>query len=107
MTRAIRRHQKKVAQLRKLRVVLTGRSAWWKTFWMCQGELRPLWGDDEVRLWRPVNKQLMLTPGWWTRESMNQPARIAANRSCHMVERGCDPDTLYWPDFKRPYKYYW
>jgi hypothetical protein len=108
MKRSIRRHQKKVAQLRKLRIVLTGRSAWWKNFYFrYDGSLVPLYETDELRLWRPVNKQIMLEPGWWIRETVNRPARVKSRRQCRLVVRGQEPDSFRWPDHKKPQIYYW
>jgi predicted nuclease of restriction endonuclease-like (RecB) superfamily len=34
-------------------------------------------------------------------------ARIRTRRLEHAVERGRDPDSLRWPDCKRPHDYYW
>lgn len=107
MKRSIRRHHEKVAKLHKTRVLLTGKSAWWKTFWLYDGKLRPLWEQTELRHWRPVNKLLMLTPSHHHRETMHRPARIKARQNSHLVVRGVDPDQLRWPDGKKPYVYYW
>jgi hypothetical protein len=106
MNRALRRHYDKVAKVHRIRVVLTGKSAWWKCFWMWNGELLPLY-DEPRKLWRPANKLLMLTPMSHHRETMHRPARIKARRNAHLVVRGVDPDTLQWLDGKKPYVYYW
>lgn len=48
------------------------------------------------------------TPGWWVRETMNQPRRRIHRRLCQLVTLGHDPDELVWPlGNHKPHRYYW
>jgi hypothetical protein len=107
MNRSLRRHHDKVAKVHRLNVILANHSPWWKCVRIHDGIIRPLWEGREIRIYRPVNKQIMLTPSSHHRERMHRPARIKANHFCHLVERGIDPDSIHWPDHKKPYVYYW
>jgi hypothetical protein len=50
---------------------------------------------------------VMNEPGWWVHERVILPARTRTHRLEREVKRGCDPDSLIWPDCKRPHDYYW
>lgn len=106
MKKAIRRHQQKVAKVRYQNIL---RARWGWPYWFV------IWhnGEPEVHLYNCMDKpwrtrrQLMREPGHWEHEMEIQPARIRTNRMLRLVELGHDPDSLEWPDFKRPQIWYW
>jgi hypothetical protein len=57
--------------------------------------------------WKDYPRLIMLEPSWWVREFMTRPARIRSNMMCHFVEMGRDPDSMLWPDSRKPHLYYW
>jgi len=91
MKRALRRHHERVAQARRIRILLS-HGAW--LHW------RP-------NIWHSMQRLVMNEPGWWTHATVIQPARIKTHRLEHGIVRGSDPDVLLWPDCKRPHDYYW
>jgi hypothetical protein len=54
-----------------------------------------------------MERLLMREPGWWTHETIIQPARTETHRLEHRILRLGDADSLLWPDCKRPHDYYW
>jgi hypothetical protein len=94
MKRALRRHHERVAQARRIRILLS-HGAWLP---------RHAWGP---KIWHSMERHLTNEPGWWTHATVIQPARIKTHRLEHRILRGCDADLLTWPDCKRPHDYYW
>lgn len=92
MSRSIRRHQKAVARVRKLRILATRGSYW---YW------------PRFKPWVPINRSMMNEPGWWVHEFMTIPARRAEKRFERAIARGLDADAVSWPDNRKPHKYYW
>jgi hypothetical protein len=94
MKRALRRHHERVAKARRIRILLS-HGAW----------VPPqAWGP---KIWHSMERLVMNEPGWWTRATVIQPARIKTHRLEHRILGGCDADLLLWPDCKRPHDYYW
>lgn len=92
MKRSIRRHQQSVAKVRRIRIL---RCKW-------------RWQDQPIeKPWRNPAYMLMNEPGWHTREFNIRPSRIHSNRFEHLIEIGRDPDTIHWPDYRKPHVYYW
>jgi len=89
MKRSIRRHQQQSAKLRRLRIVVS--------------HCRFL--PDKP--WKRTDLFLMREPGWHTHEFVVRPARIHSNRELRFVELGRDPDSINWPDYRKPHVYYW
>jgi hypothetical protein len=91
MDRSLRRHQQAVARVRKLRII------------------RQCWGSRHgvKRPWRQLARAVMNEPGWWVHEFMTVPARRRERRFEHLVTAGRDPDSINWPDNRKPHKYYW
>jgi hypothetical protein len=94
MKRALRRHRERVAKARRIRILLS-HGAWVP---------RRAWGP---KIWRSMERLVMSEPGWWTRATVIQPARIRTHRLAHRILGGRDADLLLWPDCKRPHDYYW
>ena len=94
MKRAVRRHQQRVAQRRRVRILLR-HGAWSQS--RC-------W---EPKIWRSLCRIVMNEPGWWVHDRVVVPARIVTRSLEHRVTRGQDPDSLVWPDYKKPHEYYW
>jgi hypothetical protein len=94
MERSVRRYQQRVANARRVRILLR-HGAWIQS--RC-------W---ELKIWRPLCRLVMNEPGWWVHDHVIVPARVVTRRLEHEVERGRDPDLLLWPDCKRPHDYYW
>ena len=94
MKRSVRRHQQRVANSRRVRILLR-HGAWTQS--------RP-W---EPKIWQPLCRVVMNEPGWWVHDRVIVPARTVTRRLEHEVERGRDSDLLVWPDCKRPHDYYW
>lgn len=92
MDRAIRRHQKAVALVRKRLIIETRNGRW---FW------------PNPHPWRPIADFMMNEPGWWVREFMTRPARVRARQLCRLVVLGQDDAQWRWPDGKKPHLYYW
>ena len=97
MKRALRRHQQRVAKARRTQILLSHR-AW------IPGDGCSAW---EPKIWHSMKRLVMNEPGWWTHVTVIQPARIEAHRLEHHILRGYDPDSLVWPDCKKPHDYYW
>jgi|SRR5579863_2023505 len=103
MKRSIRRYQQRVAKFRRLRI-LRARGSFDPCFFT--GKLTPRWtGPDKP--WLQLNRLVMNEPGWWRHEMAIVPARIKIHHLEHAIEGGCDPDSIVWPDCRRPYPYYW
>lgn len=91
MKRSVRRHQQRVAKARRVRILL--RHGAWTSF--------------QPKIWLPLCRLVMSEPGWWVHERVILPARTKTHRLEREVKRGRDPDSLVWPDCKRPHDYYW
>lgn len=103
MKRSIRRHQQRVAKLRRVRILRAhGAFRGYCGF----GYVFPQWSGPD-KPWATIGRQVMNDPGWWRHERSVVPARIATHRLEHLVNSGRDPDSLNWPNFRRPYAYYW
>lgn len=57
--------------------------------------------------WRYWPYVLMTEPGWHTHAFNIRPARIRSHRLEHLIAQGCDPETIQWPDYRKPHIYYW
>jgi hypothetical protein len=106
MNRALRRHQKKVARLRRVRILRDAHGAWKPRSFMSPYSAETAWGW-EPKVWRYMCRLAMREPGWWTHERMIQPARIESHRMERHLERGLEPDLFIWPDYRKPKHYYW
>ena len=94
MKRSVRRHQQRVANARRVRILLR-HGAWTQSrYW-------------EPKIWQPLCRVVMNEPGWWVHDRVIVPARTVTRRLEHEAGRGRDPDLLLWPDCKRPHDYYW
>jgi hypothetical protein len=90
MSRALRRHYRKVKKAKKNRILkLHYRRSW------------------PSRPWRPIGDICMTTPTWWTHFYMVRPARVDSNRKLHMIIRGADPDQFIFQNYRKPHWYYW
>jgi hypothetical protein len=94
MKRALRRHHERVARARRIRILLSHGA------WVPRHAWRP-------KIWHSMARLVMNEPGWWTHETVIQPARIETHRLEHRILCACDADLLLWPDCKRPHDYYW
>jgi hypothetical protein len=94
MKRSVRRHQQRLAKARRVRILL--RHGAWTPF--------SYW---QPKIWLPLCRLVMSEPGWWVHERVISPARTKTHRLEREVKRGRDPDSLVWPDCKRPHDYYW
>lgn len=103
MNRSLRRHQQRVAKIRRIRI-LRSRGVFRPMNFL--GHTEPAWRWPD-KPWRPLCDLVMNEPGWWCHEHVVAPARIDTHRLEHAIECGRDPDTVLWPDCKRPYAYYW
>jgi len=89
MKRSIRRFQQESARLRQLSIVIAH------------------WGRIPDKAWKRTALDLMVEPGWHTHAFVVRPARIRTHRALRLVVLGRDPDSLYWPDYRKPHIYYW
>jgi hypothetical protein len=89
MKRSIRRHQQQTARLRRLRILVVR------------------WDFIPDKPWKSLHICLLNEPGWHTHEFVVRPARIRSNRALRLLVLGRDPDSLNWPDYRRPHIYYW
>jgi hypothetical protein len=96
MKRSVRRYQQRVAKVRRVRILLR-HGAWTPS---------RLYRWDP-KIWQSVDRLVMNEPGWWVHDRVVVPARTATRRLEHEVERGRDPNSLLWPDCKKPHDYYW
>ncbi len=94
MKRSVRRYQQRVANARRVRILL--RHGAWTQRHRC-----------EPKVWQPLRRVVMNEPGWWVHEQVIVPARVVTHRLEREVERGRDPDSSVWPDCRRPHSYYW
>ncbi|MDB6105160.1 MAG: hypothetical protein JWO52_5159 [Gammaproteobacteria bacterium] len=94
MKRSVRRYQQRVTNARRARILLRHGA------WAASGHWEP-------KIWQPLCRVVMNEPGWWVHDRVVVPARTEARRLEHEVKRGRDPDSLLWPDCKRPHDYYW
>ncbi len=98
MKRAIRRHHRKVAKIRKINII----TRYGASYWGWHGDI--WWANS---WWKDYSRLCMNEPGWWIREFMTRPARIRSNQQLKLIENGRDPDQFQWPDGKKPHIYYW
>ena len=103
MKRSIRRHQQRVARLRRIRI-LRARGAF--TGWCGLDYVNPQWAGPD-KPWVQIQDLVMNEPGWWRHMMAIVPARIGTHRLEHAIVRGREPDSVNWPDCRRPYPYYW
>jgi hypothetical protein len=103
MKRSIRRHQQRVAKLRRIRI-LRARGAF--RAWCGLGNVTPHWSGPD-KPWAQMNSLIMNEPGWWRHEMAVVPGRIDIHRLEHAIQCGRDADSVIWPDCRRPYPYYW
>jgi hypothetical protein len=89
MKRSIRRHQQESARLRRLNILIAR------------------WRFIPDKPWKRSALDLMVEPGWHTHTYVMRPARIRSHRALRLVVLGRDPDSLYWPDYRKPHIYYW
>lgn len=89
MKRALRRHQSKVAKIRRFNILRQGGSYWWLDKWW-------KWTRD----W-------MTEPNWWTHENCIVPMRVEEARLCKKALKGFDTEGMQWPEGKKPHVYYW
>jgi hypothetical protein len=94
MKRSVRRYQRRVATARRVRILLQHRAWAPSSYW-------------QPKIWRPFCRLLMNEPGWWVHERVILPARTTTRGLERAVEQGREPDSLIWPDCKRPHDYYW
>lgn len=94
MKRSVRRYQQRVAKARRVRILL--RHGAWRpsSYW-------------QPKIWQALCRQVMSELGWWVHERVILPARMRTHRLEWEVKRGRAPDSLIWPDCKRPHDYYW
>lgn len=64
-------------------------------------------GHSGPKIWQSLCRLVMNEPGWWVHDRVIVPARTETRRLEHEVKRGRDPESLLWPDCKRPHDYYW
>ncbi len=50
---------------------------------------------------------MMSEPGWWVHDRVIVPARTETRFLEQNIERGDDPESVVWPDCKKPHDYYW
>jgi len=73
---------------------------WGSGFW---------WGCREVeKPWRIDGAWYMHeAPSAWVNRMMTRPTRREQARLLHHVTHGVDSDSLSWPDYRRPFVYFW
>jgi len=96
MKRSVRRHQQRVARFRRTRILLS-RVGW-------PGSTP---GQREPSNWKSLSRLIMNEPGWWVHDRVMVPARTETRFLEHNIKRGHDPESVVWPDYKRPHDYYW
>jgi hypothetical protein len=94
MKKSVRRYQQRVANARRVRILLR-HGAWAPP------------GHSGPKIWQSLCRLVMNEPGWWVHDRVIVPARTETHRLEHEVKRGRDPESLLWPDCKRPHDYYW
>lgn len=97
MKRSVRRHQQRVAKVRRVGMLYN--------YFRFYGRRRLM-----ETPWRAINctgEWLMNEPGWWHHEMTIVPSRIRSNRLLHRVIQGQDSDEMIWPDYRRPHIYFW
>lgn len=105
MKRALRRHQQQLAKRRKLVILyFEAHGHSWRAF---ERSLFDGQFQYRERPWLSYGRLQMSEPGYWENEMMIQPSRIRQNRKLRLVENGCDPDAIDWPDYRKPVIYYW
>jgi len=93
MNRSVRRYQQRVAKARRVRILIS-HGAWASSHW-------------EPKIWRQLRRMVLNEPGWWVHQRIVVPARTETRRLEHQVKQGHEPDSVLWPDFKKPHVYYW
>ena len=94
MNRALRRYQQRVARVRTMRMLWCyfRRYHEWENPWRARNHL---------------GAYFMRDPNWHTHQFDIEPARAQAQRLLKQVLSGEDPDSLNWPDYHKPHRYYW
>jgi hypothetical protein len=103
MKRCLRRHQQRVAKLRRIRILRVQGLFNAHCF---MHYVTPQWSWPD-KPWAQMRDLLMNESGWWRHEMAIVPARIESHRLEQAIARGRDPDSVIWPDGRRPYPYYW
>jgi hypothetical protein len=100
MDRSLRRHQQKVARVRKLRTLWN----YWEGYFEPE---RYKW--SRARIWQPMHKLTMNGyPKAWDTIMHIRPARIRSAQLCRLIELGReDVDPVDFPDYRKPHIYYW
>ncbi len=105
MDRSERRWRTAHKRARRLRYywdyrgVSHGHYSYTGTFW---------WTREIEQPWRINGTWFMHeAPGWWVNVFMTRPARREQKRLLRQVIGGADSDGLNWPDFHKPFVYYW
>jgi len=67
------------------------------------------WGCREIeKPWRIDGDRFMHeAPGWWVNLFMTRPARREQRLLLGQVTGGVDSNGMSWPDFHKPFVYYW
>ena len=67
------------------------------------------WGCREVEKPWQINGAWYMheAPSAWVNRMMTRPARREQARLLHHVTHGADSDGLNWPDYRRPFVYFW
>lgn len=65
------------------------------------------WNRDIQKPWRVSRYYMHEAPGWWINCFMTRPARRKQERYLRRAANGADCDGLNWPDYRRPFVYYW
>jgi hypothetical protein len=94
--RSIRRHQQRMAKFRRTRILL-----------IRVGGRALSSGHREPRNWKAFSRFMMSEPGWWVHDRVIVPARTETRFLEHNIEHGQDPESIVWPDCKKPHDYYW
>jgi hypothetical protein len=112
MKKALRRHQQRVAAIRRARYIWRECTWYWHgTFFaVLQDDPRfqPGWHAPEKPWQHSPRITMNGEPKWHQKLHNLRPSRVRSNRLLRDIERGVDPDLIRrWPDYRRPHIYYW
>lgn len=111
MSRALRRHRTSVARYKRIRLLYAHNLITPRTD--AAGEYARIYLPYRRYGWQhwlyqPPHKWMMReAPMAWIREMMTRPARARSKHLTRLSVRGVDTEGWVFPDYKKPFIYFW
>jgi hypothetical protein len=106
MNRSKRFYQKKLVKVKQIRRIYEDMSAYERSG-SRYGRRYPGTRMDYFWMRWSLPFSYNSCPKSWNKHYHIRPARVRSNQYEHLVEMGRDPDSLQWPNYRKPHIYYW